>query len=161
MSGDVTRPHPLMALVGTWAGTGRGIYPTIESFDYLETITVTAPPKPFLVYQQTTRAPSDGRPLHTETGYLRLLEGTDDTELTIAQPTGFVEVHTGTVSVADGRTSVHLRSVFVARTPSAKQVDAVERRLLVENDLLTYELHMAAMGQPMQLHLAASLSRQL
>lgn len=152
--------HPLLTLVGVWSGTGRGIYPTIETFDYLETVTITSPPKPFLVYQQATKAPSDGRPLHTETGYFRLLDGTDDTELTIAQPTGFVEVHTGTVSVSAGRTSVHLRSVLVARTPTAKQVDAVERRIVVEDDLLTYELHMAAMGQPLQLHLSATLTRQ-
>ncbi|MFM2077539.1 MAG: THAP4-like, heme-binding beta-barrel domain, partial [Actinomycetota bacterium] len=39
MSALDDRLGPLSALVGTWAGTGRGVYPTIAAFDYTEEIT--------------------------------------------------------------------------------------------------------------------------
>ncbi len=66
---------PLDMLVGTWAGEGRGFFPTIEPFGYLEEITFgTIPTKPFLTYQQRTRHATEGRPLHAETGYWRWLD---------------------------------------------------------------------------------------
>ncbi|RPI24197.1 MAG: FABP family protein, partial [Actinobacteria bacterium] len=92
--------HPDVAalafLVGTWEGDGRGIYPTIEDFAYHEVVEIEAPPKPFLAYRQRTRRAGTGEPLHMEAGYFRSV-GEGSVELVIAQPTGIVECHSGTV----------------------------------------------------------------
>ena len=151
--------HPDVAelgfLIGTWRGRGTGVYPTIEPFTYEEEITIRpASGKPFLVYEQRTRRPATGEPLHAEVGYFRAVGG-PTVELVVAQPTGIAEVHTGTLRDA----TVHLRSVEVARTPTAKEVTSVERTLVVEDATLRYELHMGAVGQPHQLHLKAVLHR--
>lgn len=62
----------------------------------------------------------------------------------------------------DGRTDIGVRVGDAGRvilTPSAKQVDATERRISVDGDTLRYEVHMAAVGEPMGLHLEATLQR--
>ena len=155
--------HPDIAslefLIGTWEGTGVGIYPTIDDFSYREEISFVAPPgKPFLHYSQKTwRAEGHaevGTPLHTECGYVRPVEG-GGAELVIAQPSGIVEVHSGTV---DG-SSVDFTSDLVATARTAKEVKSVDRTIRVEGDELRYEMWMGAVGQPHQLHLTAELRR--
>jgi hypothetical protein len=156
------RLGPLALLTGTWAGRGRGVYPTIATFEYLEEITFAdGGVKPFLGYVQRTKAVDDGRPLHAESGFLRWASGSP--EWVIASPTGVSEVLTGSVQVVDGADGqgldLLLRTVAIAASPTAKRVDSVERRLRLRGDVLDYELHMAAVGEPHQLHLTATLHR--
>jgi hypothetical protein len=155
---DTSRLGPLLPLIGTWAGEGTGVYPTIPGFGYSEEITVLdGGVKPFLAYTQRTRATDDGRPLHAETGYLRWANG--HPELVIAQPTGVAEAHDGTATIDGGALHLIFTSRMLAATASAKRVDSVERRIVVTGDELTYEVWMGAVGEPHQLHLRAALRR--
>ena len=47
----------------------------------------------------------------------------------------------------------------VILAPTAKRVDATERRISVDGDTMRYEMHMAAVGLPMTPHLEATLHR--
>jgi uncharacterized protein YceH (UPF0502 family) len=146
---------PLAAFVGTWRGGGDGTYPTIEPFGYTEEIELRpVPGKPLLAYRSSTRATTDGRALHGESGFVRLV-GDGVVELVVAQGAGLVELGEG---ILDGD-EVVLASTGVVGTGTAKRVDATERRYRVEGDTLTYELAMAAVGQPLLPHLKATLHR--
>ncbi|HEY4376071.1 MAG TPA: DUF480 domain-containing protein, partial [Acidimicrobiales bacterium] len=148
---------PLAAFVGAWQGAGAGEYPTIDGFTYTQDLHFLAVAgKPFLAYRSATRATDDGRPLHAESGWLRLV-GDGWVELVVAQGSGLVEVAEG---LLDGK-ELALESTVVAGSTTAKDVRATERRYRVDGDVLSYEIAMTAMGQPLTHHLRARLTRRV
>ncbi|MGA9276729.1 peroxynitrite isomerase [Ilumatobacter sp.] len=158
--------HPSVAilapLLGTWSGRGTGEYPTIETFDYEETVTFGHVGKPFLAYQQRTAAVDDGRPLHAEMAYWRVpSEGL--AEIVVVHPTGITEVLEGFAAPnSAGPTDtmiVDVRSLTIASASTAKEVTRTERTFEVTGDILRYTMRMAAVGQPLTHHLSATLHR--
>jgi THAP4-like, heme-binding beta-barrel domain len=155
--------HPdleaLAPLLGTWTGQGEGKYPTIQPFQYLEEVVFAHVGKPFLAYAQKTKAVADGRPLHAETGYLRVPQP-GHVELVLAHPNGITEIEVGNYSVTGDQIEVELSTTAIGLTPTAKEVAALGRSLRIDGDKLSYTVRMGAMGQPLQDHLAAVLRRQ-
>lgn len=146
--------HHLAFLLGHWIGGGTGHYPTIDDFAYNEQVWFEHVGKPFISYRQATKDADTGLPLHAESGYLRPV-GKTGLEFVVAQPSGIVELHEGTVD----DTSLRLVAVSVSTTATAKDVSAVERTIVVDDDELSYDLSMAAVGLPLQHHLSARLVR--
>lgn len=155
--------HPnleaLAPLLGTWAGEGTGKYPTIESFEYLEEVAFSHVGKPFLIYTQKTRAVTDGKPLHAETGYLRVPES-GHVELVLAHPSGITEIEVGNYSVTGDIIEIEMATTSIGLTPTAKDVTSLGRTFRVDGDQLSYSMRMGAVGQPLQDHLDAVLQRK-
>ena len=155
--------HPgiavLAPLLGTWTGAGAGEYPTIEPFGYLEDVTFGHTGKPFLTYTQRTKASDDGRPLHAETGYVRV-PSDGRIEFVIVHPTGVTEIDEGTVSADGPDLDIEVASTSIGLAGSAKKVTALSRSIHVIGDQLSYTLMMGAVGVPLVQHLAATLHRQ-
>ncbi|WP_327101746.1 FABP family protein [Nocardia vinacea] len=155
-------PHPdiapLAPLLGTWRGPGHGEYPTIESFDYVEEIKFGHLGRPFLTYRQRTRAADGSRPMHAETGYLRCPRP-DHVELILAHPTGITEICEGSLTVVDGELRMEFESTSIGRSSTAKVVTALGRSIKLVGDTIDYRLRMAAVGEPLTHHLAATLHR--
>lgn len=155
--------HPDLAvlapLLGTWAGRGSGKYPTIEPFAYDEEVVFTHVGKPFLAYAQKTRAVADGKPLHAETGYLRVPRP-GQVEWVLAHPSGITEIEVGTYFRSEDAIDIATATTTIGRTPTAKEVSALGRSLRIDGDELSYTVQMGAVGQPLQDHLAAVLHRQ-
>ncbi|WNF30925.1 FABP family protein [Streptomyces sp. C11-1] len=157
-------PHPLLAPVtgylGTWSGTGRGGYPTLdEGFTYAQEVTFSHDGRPFLAYEaRAWLLGPDGlpvRPSARETGWWRL-QPDGRVEALITQPTGVAEISVG--QAHDG--TVDLATHHVGLAPTAKTVEATRRRYtLTDGDTLTFVHELAAVGQPLQHHLSAELRR--
>lgn len=163
-SDEVPAPHallaPVLGLLGTWHGRGRGEYPTLaEDFTYAQEVTFSHDGRPFLRYEaRAWLLGADDAPLRPsarESGWWRL-QPDGRVEALITQPTGVAEIAVG--SATDNR--VDLSSHEVALTPTAKKVDATRRRYtLVDDDRLSFVHDLAAVGQPLQHHLSAQLRR--
>ena len=155
--------HPdleaLTPLLGSWDGQGAGKYPTIQPFEYLEEVVFSHVGKPFLAYAQKTRTVADGKPLHAETGYLRVPQP-GHVELVLAHPSGITEIEVGTYAVTGDVIGLDLSTAAIGLAPTAKEVTALGRSFRVDGDVLFYSVQMAAVGQPLQDHLAAVLHRQ-
>ncbi|MDQ0988584.1 FABP family protein [Streptomyces sp. V2I9] len=158
-------PHPLLAPVigylGTWRGTGRGGYPTLEAdFTYAQEVTFSHDGRPFLAYEaRAWLLDADGNPLRPsarETGWWRL-RADGRMEALITQPTGIAEILSG--HVLDG--AVELATEQVSLAPTAKPVEATRRRYtLTDSDTLGFVHDLAAVGRPLQHHLSAQLRRE-
>jgi len=151
--------HPdltsLEGLVGTWRGEGRGHYPTISDFTYGEEVIFEVTPKPYLAYRSRTWLLPENTPAHAEVGYWRCPGGGSSVEVVLTHPFGIVEVQEGTF---DG-SAFALKATSLGATTTAKDVTAVERRFMLDGDRLSYDVAMAAVGQPLTAHLTAELRR--
>jgi hypothetical protein len=151
-------PHPEIAplsfLLGVWEGEGNGDYPTTEPFRYREELRFEDVGDTFLLFSQQSWSLPGGEPLHFERGVIRTA-GPGRVELTLAHPLGVVEVSEGSV---DG-TSIELTSTAVARTATGSPVASLDRRYVVRDDALSYEIDMALDDVASTLHVWASLRR--
>ena len=149
---------PVVWLLGTWHGSGRGEYPTIEPFTYEQEVVFAHDGRPFLHYfSRTWLTDDDGervRPGALETGFVRPA-GENKIELVLAHPTGYAEVWYGDVEGA----RILLATDVVARTTTAKEYTAGQRMYGLVDGALMYAVDMAAEGQDMQSHLWGKLER--
>jgi hypothetical protein len=149
---------PVAWLLGTWRGIGVGGYPTIEEFRFSQQVTFSEVGKPYLHYLSRSWLLDDEgnevRPLAQETGYWRP-QPDGSVEVLLAHPTGFVEIWLGTVEPA----KIELQTDVVARTDSAKAYVAGHRLYGLVDGKLLWAYDMAAVDQPLQPHLSATLQR--
>ena len=148
---------PLRFLLGTWRGEGKGEYPTLQPFTYVEELEFEHVGDPFLLYAQRSFTPDQGTPLHFERGFLRPA-GPGVVELTLASPLGLTEISHGRVDGFTLDTATEPGGVVRTRTGSA--VTGVVRRYRVDGDLMRYDLSMSMDETPMSLHLTGKLRRR-
>ena len=157
--------HPdcarLAWLIGTWAGNGRGDYPTIEAFEFGQEVIFQQDGRPFIHYMSRSWLIDDTgekiREAAQETGFIRPKED-GRIEMVMAHMTGFVEIWDGTLHPE--RPSFEIATDAVARTATAKEYTGGKRMYGYVEGQLMYAFDMAAMGQPLQPHTHAILKRQ-
>ena len=82
--------EPLKWLMGTWRcqNEGQGSFPTIKDFQYGDEISFANIGQPMLNYQSCTWHPELKRPMHLETGFLRIKPGTCEVSFILAHNFG-------------------------------------------------------------------------
>lgn len=157
---------PVSWLIGHWIGVGTGQYPTIPDFRFGQELWFSTDGRPFLTYRSRTWLLDDSgqriRPASSESGFLR--PGPDRSiEMLLAHAIGFTEIWEGQVEVTEisgdriTGARAELRTDMVARTQTAKPYTAGHRLYGLVHGELLWTFDMAAMGLPLQNHLAAKL----
>jgi hypothetical protein len=153
------RLEPISFLLGTWRGAGLGGYAGMDDFGYEQELEWSHDGRPFLRYESRTWITGqDGerlRPGASETGWWRPGPTDLSLEVLLAHPTGIVEVYVGNVFAR----RVEIVTDLVARTETAREVNALKRLYGMVEDELMYAIDMAAEGTPLRSHLSARLSR--
>jgi hypothetical protein len=163
-------PHallgPVLGFLGVWRGRGQGGYPTLDGdFAYAQEVRFSHDGRPFLRYEaRAWLLDGDGAPLRPaarESGWWRL-QPDGRVEALVTQPTGITEILVGHA----GEGAVDLAAHSVALAPTAKDVTATRRRYTLaggdgDSDTFTFVHELAAVGQPLQRHLSATLRREV
>jgi hypothetical protein len=150
---------PLAWMVGTWRGTGRGEYPTIQPFTFEQEVVFNHDGRNFLNYYSRTWILDDEgkvvKPGASEVGFWRPKEN-KTLEVVIAHSTGISE---GWVGLHDGP-KIQLAMDQGYSSPTAKIVTGGSRLYgLVEGELF-FAYDMAAEGQTLQAHIWSTMKRQ-
>lgn len=111
--------EPLAWLEGTWRteNQGNGKYPTIKDFSYYEEISFMSLGQPMFNYTAQSFSNSDlKKPMHRETGFLRVNPGTNQVTLISAHNFGLTSIECGEVTDK----IINLNSTDIARIKGAK-----------------------------------------
>jgi THAP4-like, heme-binding beta-barrel domain len=154
----------LLPLVGVWRGEGEASYPTIDTYRFGQQIVVAHDGRGFLTWESRSWIlDADGaflRQAARESGFWRVNtsdDGNDTLELLLTHSTGIIELYYGAPL---NQSSWELATDVVLRTESAKEVTAAKRLYgLIEGGDLGYVEERAMMGQHLQAHLSARLTR--
>ena len=151
----------LCSLIGEWSGTGLGEFPTIEPFEYLETLIFAGDHRPFLHYEERTRRRNAGQteyiPSHWESGFLRLLPN-GEVELINTQGGGRLERLAGTLEETGTGLILRLHSTAFLNDPRMVETS---RTIAVDGNQMHYTQNMytTAVPGPAQ-HVEARLNRK-
>lgn len=116
--------EPLRWLMGRWKSvSAKGKYPTIKPFTYCEEMEFLSIGQPMLNYKSITWHPEDKRPMHLESGHLRINPACiGDVSLLVSHNFGLVSLEEGTVS----NNNMNLKSTAIARMKFAKDPAVTE-----------------------------------
>lgn len=160
LDADIPEPlRPLAWLIGRWEGVGVVGYPTIEEAQFGQEIEVSHDGRGFLKWESRAWIldASTGEKVRNaavESGYWRPLEN-GEVELLLVHPTGILELYYGTIEPA----RIQLKTDGVLRSPGAKEYNAATRMYGLVDSQLYWAMDMAAVGQELQSHLSARLTR--
>lgn len=110
---------PLAWLEGTWKieNYGRGKYPTIKDFNYCEEINFISIGQPMFNYTAQSWHPESKKPMHRETGFLKIIPGINKVSLVLAHNVGITTIEEGEVT----EKTIKLKSIeTILRTEGAK-----------------------------------------
>jgi hypothetical protein len=151
----------LKVLLGVWRGFGRGVFPTIEPFRYLEETKFTDNAGEMILHfeQKSWLLDETGeivKPLHWESGFFMPTED-GCIEILNAQNSRRVEVLRGCSRIENGRWILETESVLHGYD---ERMTASARRFEVFESTLRYKVDMATNRvAEIQIHLEAELRK--
>nr|XP_020451608.1 THAP domain-containing protein 4 [Monopterus albus] len=145
---------PLDWLLGTWESDepGQGCYPTIKPFRYTETLHFSHVGQPVINFMFNAFHAESKKPLHRESGFIRMQPGNNRVAFIIAQNSGLVEIEEGELTGHQLKLQTHaLARISFAKKPHVQQILRIFQ--LRPDGRLEQTVSMATDNQPLTQHL--------
>jgi hypothetical protein len=148
-------------LVGTWIGSGVGIYPPrVSEFRYVEELIIRTSSKPtVLEFRSATKNEKTSKPMHVEVGFIRFLTP-ETVEFVVSHPFGVNEISAGrfdeTLNRLEVSSSIGEGSIQRVKSASAPYTSELKRvyELSTDGTTMVFSMDMATSLHPtMQNHL--------
>ncbi|KAG7202828.1 hypothetical protein KM043_009982 [Ampulex compressa] len=136
-------------LEGTWISEcpGIGKFPTIKPFSYCEEVKFISIGQPMFNYVAQSWHPEAKRPMHRETGFLKVIPGTNKISLILAHNFGLSTIEEGEVNDK----TLNLKTTSILRPTAGTKPPAVTklcREFKLVDNTLQHVLHMATETTP-------------
>ena len=168
---QITMSASLKIFAGTWKGRGQVLKRTGEvAATYTETAVweITRATPTFVVYRlhQDTQNAETAKPMHTETGFLKILQENGEATMNLCHPfpSGFVNEMSygklnGNLLTVEANDFQRVGSSNSDRS-DAKQVTGFKREYKVVDDKLLYDQYLASGGGELYHHLHCEMELQ-
>lgn len=122
---------PIAWLEGIWKTepAGRGIYPTITPFNYCEELNFSSIGQPMFNYTAQSWHADGGKPLHRETGLLKIIPGTTKVSFLLAHNFGVTTIEEGEI----GDKIINFKTTNVSRPTEGTKMPCVLEVCLFNN----------------------------
>ncbi|XP_075220301.1 peroxynitrite isomerase THAP4-like [Lycorma delicatula] len=151
---------PISWLLGKWVSEdGKGEYPSIKPFNYCEEITFESYGQPLIHYTAKSWHPIEKKPMHFESGFLRIQPGTNNLAFMVAHNFGLTTLEEGFVS----ENEIVLESKSIARMNFAKEpgVKKIARIFKLTDEKLVQVLKLETNNTSLEDHTLATYKRIL
>lgn len=146
---------PLIWLMGRWkAVNAEGSYPTIESFKYSDEISFKYIGQPMLIYSSYSTNPKNGKPMHLESGFLKIQPGTNNIAFIVAHNFGVTSIEEGSITESSMKcVSTEISRISFAKEPAVVKI--TREFILKENGDLEVFVNMETSKSQLTQHLHA------
>ncbi|XP_075717497.1 peroxynitrite isomerase THAP4 isoform X2 [Rhinoderma darwinii] len=151
---------PLAWMLGTWISDppGKGEFPSIPPFCYMEEAVISHVGQPMLNFTFCASNPETGKAMHRECGFIRVKPGTNQVAFICAQNIGVVEVEEGEVHGEQLTLTSHsLSRISFAKEPHVQQISRTF--CLTAEGKLEQTVSMATATQAMAPHLQVTYKK--
>ena len=161
--------EPISWLAGTWKGQGCGGFPTMDDFEFEDEMRIKTDLKgyvqePLIHFEEMAWVldKEEKRFMHWETGYFKP-DQDGRIQFYICHNTGRIEITYGKFEVLNSQNKsfeIHFNSEFIRNDKGTKFATKSNRKIILQDDTLTYSLAMSTEDvSEMNHHLTSKLMK--
>lgn len=140
--------EPLAWLKGMWRmeNLGHGKYPTVKDFSYYDELSFASVGQPMFNFTAQSFSSDLKKPMHRETGFLRVTPGTNQLTFIVAHmPFGMASIEYGEITDK----SINLNGTVISEKEATwPRITQIRREFTLHDNCLEYVFYMATSNTP-------------
>ncbi|XP_072034233.1 peroxynitrite isomerase THAP4-like [Amphiura filiformis] len=145
MANNTDNVKSIAWLIGKWESTeATASFPSMQPMPYKEELVFTHVGQPMLNFSFHAWNPQTGKPLHKESGFLRVKPGTNEVAFMCAQNLGIVEIEEGSLNEEHSQVDLESRAIGRMSFATEPHTTKISRKFkLLKGDTLEQTVFMS------------------